>query len=79
MYAAAMQVPRKRSSAPHVALAIYVTVVLLCVTWPGYDLIANRIEPLVLGLPFTLAWYAGWAVMTFLVMALYLAKTERGG
>jgi hypothetical protein len=46
---------------------------LLCfaaaVTWPGM-VPANRIEPLVLGLPFSMAWIALWVVLSFLVLLL---------
>ena len=48
----------------------------VAVTWPGM-LPGNRIFPLVLGLPFSMVWIAGWVVLSFLVLvALDLA--ERG-
>ena len=56
---------------PHVALAIYLVVALLALAWPGPDLIAGRVRPFVLGLPFAMAWNAGWVVLTFLSLALY--------
>jgi hypothetical protein len=37
-----------------------------------------RVEPLVLGLPFCLAWMVGWILATFLVLVLYDALRERG-
>lgn len=38
---------------------IYLVSALFFVTWPGLVPFA-RIEPLVLGLPFSMAWIAGW-------------------
>jgi hypothetical protein len=34
---------------------------------------ANSVEPLVLGMPFILAWIAGWVVLTSIVMAIVYA------
>jgi hypothetical protein len=31
---------------------------------------ANRIEPLILGLPFSMVWIALWVVLSFLVLLL---------
>jgi hypothetical protein len=39
--------------------ALYFTAYAVAVTWPGM-VPANRVEPLVLGLPFNLAWVALW-------------------
>lgn len=39
----------------------------VAVTWPGM-LPGNRIFPLLLGLPFSMAWIAGWVVLSFLVL-----------
>lgn len=61
---------------PHVALALYALVCLLALVWPLYDVIANRLEPYVLGLPFSLAWIVGWALLTFAVLVAYYAVTE---
>lgn len=47
----------------------------IAVTWPGM-LPANRIHPLVLGLPFSLAWVAGWIVAGCLMLwMLHRAET----
>ncbi|MFT7679335.1 MAG: hypothetical protein ACI8QC_003336 [Planctomycetota bacterium] len=59
---------------PHVALGVYLLVALLALAWPGPDLIAGRIRPFVLGLPFAMAWNTGWVVLTFLTLALYHSK-----
>jgi len=50
-------------------------------TWPGYALFGNSIEPYVLGLPFSLAWVVGWVILTLLVLTLFHATRppEEGG
>ena len=60
-------------SVRNLLFAIYVLCCLGAVTWPGYAWLGNRIEPYVLGLPFSLAWIVGWVVMTFLVLVVYHA------
>ena len=61
---------------PHVALALYALACLLALVWPIYDVVANRLEPFVFGLPFSLAWIVGWALLTFAVLVAYYAVTE---
>jgi TRAP-type C4-dicarboxylate transport system permease small subunit len=63
-----------------VLLAIYVVVCIAALVWPGYDWFGNRIEPFVLGVPFSLAWVAGWVLLTFVVLSVYhlSAPRERG-
>ena len=61
----------------NVLFAIYAVVCLAALTWPGYAWFGNRIEPFVLGLPFSLVWIVGWVVMTFAVLTAYHAT--RGG
>lgn len=58
------------------ALAYYL-VCVLAVTWPG-ALVANRVEPMILGLPFFFFWYVAWALMMFAGM-LALYRLEYGG
>jgi len=48
---------------------IYFTLALIAVTWPGLTLFA-RIEPLLLGLPFSMAWIAAWIVGSLVVLYL---------
>ena len=38
---------------------------------------ANRVHPLVLGLPFLFAWLAGWVIATSLVMGCILLLDDR--
>ncbi len=61
---------------------LFILYVICCVgalTWPGYDWLGNRIEPLVLGLPFSLAWVIGWVWLTFLVLTIYHISGGREG
>lgn len=52
-------------------------VCILAMIWPG-ALIANRIEPYVLGLPFFFFWYVAWVFVLFAgLTALYWL--ENGG
>ena len=44
--------PRLRGRARNVLFAVWAVVCLLALVWPGYDLIGNRLEPFVLGVPF---------------------------
>jgi hypothetical protein len=67
------------SRLPHVLLALYLTLCVLAVGWPGFAWFGARVEPMVLGLPFALAWSAGWALLTCVALALYhRAVGERG-
>jgi hypothetical protein len=45
----------------------YFGVMLVVVTWPG-ALPFGRVRPLVLGLPFSLAWIAGWILGAVFVL-----------
>ena len=60
----------------HVVLVAWVVATLGAVTWPGYDLLGNHVDPLVLGVPFSLAWIVGWALATFGVLSAYFLLTE---
>jgi hypothetical protein len=56
---------------PHILLGSYLLLCFLSLIWPGAEWGGGRIEPFVLGLPFSLAWYAGWSVATFVALILY--------
>jgi hypothetical protein len=62
---------RRRLRPRDVLFGLYVSVCLLAVTWPGYAWFGNRIEPLVLGFPFSLAWIVGWVLLSLLALVLY--------
>ena len=48
-------------------IGVYLVGFLLAVTWPGATFF-NSFEPQVLGLPFNLAWPAGWVLLGFVVL-----------
>ena len=54
---------------------VYLALMTIFVTWPGLLPFA-RIEPYVLGLPFSMAWIAGWVVGSVVVLYL-LDRVER--
>jgi hypothetical protein len=58
-------------------MLIYFGVCTLAMVWPG-ALIANRIEPMVLGLPFFIFWYVLWIfiLVVGLVIAYRLEASE---
>jgi len=41
----------------------------ICLSWPGLTLF-NRIEPKILGMPFIMAFVAGWLVLGLIVLIL---------
>ena len=61
-------------------VAAYFLAMAVAVTYPGY-LPANRIRPLVLGLPFSLAWQVFWILGSIAVLGgFYLwEKSGRSG
>jgi hypothetical protein len=52
-----------------VLAGVYHLAMLYFVTWPGILPFAKS-EPLVLGLPFTMAWIAAWIAGSVVVLAL---------
>jgi hypothetical protein len=48
---------------------LFLILFAIAVTWPGM-VPFNRIHPLILGLPFSMAWIALWVVLSFLVLLL---------
>lgn len=54
---------------------IYLIAALVSVTWPGLLPFA-RVEPMILGLPLSLAWIAAWVAGTVIVLYL-LDRVER--
>ena len=63
---------------PHVLLGLWALAVIGAITWPGYAFFGNHIDPLVLGLPFSLFWIVAWSMATFGVLTAYFLITERG-
>jgi len=50
---------------------LYALCCVAALVWPGYAWLGNRIEPFVLGLPFSLAWIVGWVLMSLIALVLY--------
>lgn len=61
---------------PRLLLGVYSLVCLAALTWPGYALLGNEIEPYVLGLPLALAWNVGWVALTFFVLVAFHAASR---
>ena len=57
-----------------IVTVVFYTAFVLAVTWPGM-IPFNRIEPLVLGLPFSFAWVVMWVVGSLIVL-LALDRVE---
>ncbi len=55
----------------HLLFFVYIAACLGALTWPGYDWLGNRIEPYILGVPFSFAWVIGWILLTFLALVAY--------
>jgi hypothetical protein len=55
--------------------ALYFTLSLLTTTWPGMVPFA-RVEPMILGLPFSMAWVGMWLAGSVIVLWL-LDRVER--
>ncbi len=53
----------------------YLIAAMFFVTWPGFVPFA-RVEPKILGLPFSMAWVAGWVAGVAVVLTL-LDRVER--
>ncbi|QEM82030.1 DUF3311 domain-containing protein [Halomonas binhaiensis] len=60
----------------HFGVALHFLVCVLAMIWPG-ALIANRIEPYVLGLPFFFFWYVLWMLVLF--AGMWIAYVIRHG
>ncbi len=54
----------------HRLVAGFFLVYAVALTYPGVAPF-NRVYPLVAGLPFVLAWYAGWVALAGVVLFLY--------
>jgi hypothetical protein len=54
---------------------VYFVLMLVFVTWPGLVPFA-RVEPLILGLPFSMAWMAAWIAGSVLVLTV-VDRVER--
>lgn len=68
---------QKRGALPK-GMGIFFLLCTLAMIWPG-ALIANRIEPMVLGLPFFFFWYVLWIFLLFvgLIMTYRLEQSDK--
>jgi len=70
-------VARRRPRRATVAFAVFTVAMVLVMIFPVYGL-GNRVEPFVLGLPWSLAWVVFWIGVEFVgLIAFYLY--EHGG
>ena len=58
-------------------MGAYFLICTLAMIWPG-AVVANRIEPMIFGLPFLFFWYVLWVFMVF-VGTVILYRLEHGG
>ena len=49
---------------------LYFALATACLVWPIYPGIANRIEPRLFGLPFSLTWVLGVITLNFVVLLI---------
>ena len=71
-----MSPEQRRPRLRDLLFAGYVVCCVGALTWSGYAWLGNRVEPFVLGVPFSLAWVVGWVLASFVALALYHA-TDR--
>ncbi|OYD23946.1 hypothetical protein B6S09_10845 [Oceanimonas baumannii] len=58
-------------------MGLYFLICTLAMVWPG-ALIANRIEPLVMGLPFFFFWYVLWVFLLFVGLIVTYSLESTG-
>ena len=55
-------------------VVLYLCFVFCCaaaLVWPGYAVLGNRIDPRVLGLPFSFAWNIIWVLASFVALVAF--------
>jgi hypothetical protein len=57
--------------------ALHCAATLVALTWPVYAWAGARVEPRILGLPFSMAWVVLWIALTFAALVLYELLGER--
>lgn len=57
--------------------ALHCAATLIALVWPAYAWAGARIEPRLLGLPFSMAWIVLWIALTFAALVLYELLGER--
>ncbi|WP_202436366.1 MULTISPECIES: DUF3311 domain-containing protein [Vibrio] len=66
---------KNRKYPMHPVMMLYFLICTLAMIWPGATL-ANRIEPMILGLPFYLFWYLAWLMVTFIGLVICFRTEE---
>lgn len=61
----------------HPIMMLYFTVCVLALIWPGATL-ANRIDPMIMGLPFFMFWYMAWFFVVFVGCVICYRTDARG-
>lgn len=62
---------QKARATPMRAFTVFTIVMLALVTFPLYG-VANAVEPMILGLPFSMAWVVFWILVEFVgLIAFY--------
>lgn len=61
----------------NVLYAAFCLTCLFALTWPGYAMFGNRIDPRVFGLPFSLFWNVLWILLSFAAIGAYHATRPR--
>jgi hypothetical protein len=59
------------------AFAVFTAFMVLVMIFPIYGL-ANRVEPMVLGLPFSLFWIVAWIAVEFVGLLCFIAYEFSG-
>lgn len=60
-----------------IVMGAYFLICTLAMIWPGAA-VANRVEPMVIGLPFVFFWYVAWVFVIF-IGTVILYRWEHGG
>ena len=63
---------------PNLLLAVYLVACAIAVAGPGAKWAGAKIEPYVLGLPFSFAWYGMWSIATFAALLTYHRAVDGG-
>ena len=66
---------RRDASKP---FAIFTLIMLLVMIFPVYGF-ANSVEPIILGLPFSLFWIIAWICVEFVGLVCFIAYEFTGG
>ena len=60
-----------RFKAGDLLLILFLLLCVGCLGWPGYMWFGAKIEPMVFGIPFALAWVVVWMIASFFGLWLY--------